>query len=39
MLDVRNDYGAMIGRFRNAIMPKIRHFRDFPRVAEELSEV
>jgi UPF0176 protein len=39
VLDVRNDYESLIGRFRNAITPKIRHFRDFPRVAQELRHL
>lgn len=39
ILDARNDYEAMVGKFKNAITPKIRNFRDFPRVAEELEHL
>lgn len=39
ILDARNDYESLVGRFKNAITPKIRNFRDFPRVAEEMRDL
>lgn len=39
IVDARNDYESMVGRFKNAITPKIRNFRDFPKVADQLAEL
>ena len=30
IIDGRNEYEGRIGRFKNAIVPEINHFRDFP---------
>lgn len=38
ILDARNDYESKIGRFKNAITPKINSFREFPKVAEMLKD-
>ncbi len=36
ILDARNDYESKVGRFKNAIIPKIKTFREFPKVAKML---
>ncbi len=38
IVDARNDYESVIGKFRNAITPKMDTFRDWPGVVEELDE-
>lgn len=39
IVDARNEYEAMIGKFKNSITPDIENFRDFPQfVAKQLSE-
>src|SRR3989344_2346176 len=38
ILDTRNDYESKIGRFKNAITPKISSFREFPKAAEMLKD-
>ena len=38
ILDARNDYESKIGKFYNAITPKIEVFRDFKKVAKKLSK-
>ncbi len=35
LLDNRNSFEFRLGRFRNAIDPKVANFRDFPRYVEE----
>jgi len=35
VIDGRNDYEADLGRFKNALCPPIRNFRDFPAWLEE----
>lgn len=35
LLDNRNSFEYRLGRFRNAIDPKVANFRDFPRYVEE----
>lgn len=35
LIDVRNDYEVEIGRFKNAIDPKTRDFKEFPKFVEE----
>jgi UPF0176 protein len=37
IVDARNWYESKIGRFKNAITPKITHFREWPKVAESLQ--
>lgn len=37
ILDTRNAYESDVGRFRNAVTPKIDSFREFPEALEELS--
>ena len=37
VLDTRNDYESAAGKFKNAITPKIKTFRQFPKVAEMLK--
>ena len=38
ILDTRNDYESRIGKFRNALIPPIKSFREFPRYVEENLE-
>ncbi len=38
IVDTRNWYESKIGRFKNAITPKINHFREWPEVVESLNE-
>lgn len=39
IVDARNEYEALIGKFKNSITPNIENFRDFPQfVAKQLSE-
>jgi len=38
IVDARNDYESIIGKFKNAITPKMDTFRDWPSVVEELEE-
>jgi len=38
IVDARNDYESVIGKFKNAITPKIDTFRDWPAVVEELEQ-
>lgn len=39
IIDARNNYEAKIGKFKNAVVPQIENFRDFPKfVATELAD-
>jgi UPF0176 protein len=38
IVDARNWYESEIGRFKNAITPQIKNFREWKRVVEELKE-
>lgn len=38
ILDARNIYEAKVGKFKNAIVPPIDNFRDFPKFLEKISE-
>lgn len=38
LLDTRNDYEVKLGTFENAHVCRIDHFREFPKVAEQLPE-
>ena len=38
IVDARNWYESKIGKFKNAITPQITHFREWPKVVEELEE-
>jgi UPF0176 protein len=39
IVDARNEYEALIGKFKNSITPDIENFRDFPQfVAKQLKE-
>jgi UPF0176 protein len=38
VLDVRNDYEWVIGRFEGAELPKLETFREFPQYARQLKE-
>lgn len=38
LLDTRNDYEVKLGTFRNAIIPHIDHFRQFPDAVRQLPE-
>jgi RluA family pseudouridine synthase len=38
LLDTRNDYEVKLGTFKNAVIPHINHFRDFPKFVETLPE-
>tara|TARA_B110000858_G_C17689497_1_gene420588 strand:+ start:62 stop:994 length:933 start_codon:yes stop_codon:yes gene_type:complete len=37
IIDTRNDYEVSIGSFKNAINPKTKSFRDFPKFIEKLN--
>ena len=37
IIDTRNDYEVTIGSFKNAINPKTKSFRDFPKFIEKLD--
>lgn len=39
LVDMRNEYEARIGKFRNAVTLNIRNFRDLPKTADELSHL
>lgn len=39
IVDARNWYESKIGRFKNAITPRITHFREWPKVVESLKEL
>ena len=38
IVDARNDYESKLGRFKNEITPRVRHFRDLPGVVESLEQ-
>jgi UPF0176 protein len=38
IIDARNDYESVIGKFKNAITPSMETFRDWPKIVEELKE-
>ena len=38
IVDARNWYESKIGRFKNAITPQVKHFREWPAVVESLKE-
>jgi UPF0176 protein len=38
IVDARNWYESKIGRFKNAITPQIKHFREWPTVVESLQK-
>lgn len=38
LLDTRNDYEVRVGTFRNAIVPHINTFREFPAAVDQLPE-
>lgn len=37
ILDARNDYESDVGKFKGAITPKIKTFREFPKVLDDLK--
>ncbi|MBI1936452.1 rhodanese-related sulfurtransferase [Candidatus Woesearchaeota archaeon] len=39
LVDMRNDYEAKIGRFRNAVTLSMRNFRDLPKVISEIENL
>ena len=38
LLDTRNDYEVKLGTFRNALVPRINTFREFPQAVAQLPE-
>ena len=38
ILDARNEYEAKIGKFKNALVPPIDNFREFPKFVESISD-
>ncbi len=38
IIDARNNYEAKIGKFKNALTPDIRNFRDFPAFVESITK-
>lgn len=38
IVDARNWYESKIGKFKNAITPQVKHFREWPQVVESLKE-
>ena len=39
LVDARNDYEYKIGRFKNALNPKLNTFKEFPKVAKKLKHL
>lgn len=39
LVDARNNYESMVGKFRNAITPNISNFRDFPATLEKMADL
>ncbi len=39
LVDARNNYESMVGKFRNAITPDIHNFRDFPQALVEMAHL
>lgn len=39
LVDARNNYESMVGKFHNAITPDIHNFRDFPAALEQMGEL
>lgn len=39
LFDVRNDYESAVGRFKEAIAPPIRNFRDLPRALKDYAHL
>ncbi|MEK6817283.1 MAG: rhodanese-related sulfurtransferase [Nanoarchaeota archaeon] len=39
ILDARNDYESKVGKFKNAITPQIKTFREFPKAVEEMKNM
>ena len=37
ILDARNDYESRVGKFKGAITPKIKSFREFPNFVKRLK--
>jgi UPF0176 protein len=37
LLDIRNNYEGKIGKFKNAIVPDIENFHEFPKLIDELE--
>jgi UPF0176 protein len=38
IIDARNSYESMLGKFRNAVTPDMKNFRDWKKAAEKLEE-
>lgn len=38
LIDVRNNYETEVGHFKNAILPDLESFREFPKFAQDLKE-
>ena len=38
IVDARNGYESMIGRFKGAVTPRIKNFREWPKAVEDLKE-
>jgi UPF0176 protein len=38
IVDARNWYESKIGKFKNAITPQVKHFREWPKVVESLNQ-
>lgn len=38
IIDARNDYESSIGKFKNAIIPQMENFREWPAVVEKLKD-
>ncbi len=38
VVDARNNYEARVGKFKNAITPNIKTFREFPKILDELRD-
>ncbi len=38
IIDARNEYESVVGKFKNAITPPMNTFRDWPKIVEDLSD-
>lgn len=39
IIDMRNDYEYEVGHFKNSILPKLKNFRDLPKILPEIENI
>lgn len=39
IVDMRNDYEYEVGHFKNSILPKLKNFRDLPKILPEIENI